>query len=136
MPKTNGLTPRQERFIQEYMIDLNATQAAIRAGYSEKTATAMGAENLRKPYIRDAIDKARAELAKRTEISQEWVIEGLVANLQLGAKVGQPGAVNRTYELLGKHVGMFTDKLEIDASDRLSAVLGAIDGRSRPGPRK
>ena len=70
-----GLTPKQERFIQEYLIDLNATQAAIRAGYSQKTAHPMGAENLRKPTIAAAITKAQLERAKRTEITQDRVLE-------------------------------------------------------------
>ena len=56
-PKT--LTPKQRRFIEEYLIDLNATQAAIRAGYSEKTAYSIGQENLRKPVIAEAIAAAK-----------------------------------------------------------------------------
>ena len=57
-----GLTDKQKAFIEEYFIDLNATQAAIRAGYSEKTAQQMGSENLSKPVIREAIDKRLDEL--------------------------------------------------------------------------
>jgi phage terminase small subunit len=57
--KKGRLTPKQERFVQEYLVDLNATQAAIRAGYSRKTAYSIGEENLKKPDIQDFLAKAR-----------------------------------------------------------------------------
>jgi len=71
------LTPKQKAFVQEYLIDLNATQAAIRAGYSPVTASVIGSENLGKPYIQEAIQKAMAERAKRTEITADRVLHQL-----------------------------------------------------------
>jgi len=71
------LTSKQERFVAEYLIDLNATQAAIRAGYSEKTAKQQGTENLAKPAIADAIQKALARRSARTEITQDAVLQEL-----------------------------------------------------------
>jgi phage terminase small subunit len=68
------LTPKQRIFVAEYMIDLNATQAAIRAGYSENTAQAIGAENLTKPLIQAALDKRMEERAKRTEVTADRII--------------------------------------------------------------
>ncbi|MDO4669737.1 MAG: terminase small subunit, partial [Butyricicoccus pullicaecorum] len=68
------MTKKQQRFVDEYLIDLNATQAAIRAGYSPDTAQQMGSENLSKPVIRNAIDKAIAERSRRTGINQDRVI--------------------------------------------------------------
>lgn len=65
------MEPRQERFVQEYLVDLNATQAAIRAGYSEKSARQMGAENLSKPSIQAAIAQAQQERAERTGITAD-----------------------------------------------------------------
>lgn len=65
------LEPRQQRFVDEYLIDLNATQAAIRAGYSEGSARQMGAENLSKPYIQAAIAQAQKDRAERTGITAE-----------------------------------------------------------------
>lgn len=53
-----ALTAKQQRFVEEYLVDLNATQAAVRAGYSKKTAGAIGGENLEKPEIQEAIQKA------------------------------------------------------------------------------
>lgn len=61
------LTPKQQRFVNEYLIVLNATQAAIRAGYSETTARNVGSENLTKPDIADAIQKGRAKVAEPAE---------------------------------------------------------------------
>tara|TARA_R110000765_G_scaffold335414_1_gene425810 strand:- start:84 stop:635 length:552 start_codon:yes stop_codon:yes gene_type:complete len=72
-----ALTPKQARFVAEYLIDLNATQAAIRAGYSEKTAHAIGQENLRKPIIAESITEAQTQRAGRTEITQDRVMAEL-----------------------------------------------------------
>lgn len=71
------LTPRQQRFIEEYLVDLNATQAAIRAGYSEDTAYAIGWENLRKPHIAQALEIAQKERSKRTQIDADWILQRL-----------------------------------------------------------
>lgn len=71
------MTKKQKRFVEEYLIDLNATQAAIRAGYSPDTAGAIGAENLKKPEIKSRIDKAMAERSKRTGINQDRVLQEL-----------------------------------------------------------
>lgn len=71
------LTSKQKRFVEEYLVDLNATQAAIRAGYSEHTAYAMGYENLRKPEIAAAIQEAQERRSQRTEITQDEVLKEL-----------------------------------------------------------
>lgn len=69
-----GLTDKQRRFVDEYLVDLNATQAAIRAGYSSKTANRIGAENLSKPDIQREIQKRQKELSEKTNITQERVL--------------------------------------------------------------
>jgi len=69
------LTPKQENFVEEYLVDLNATQAAIRAGYSKKTAGIIGHENLRKPKIQAVLQSRRDELMKSTKMDQQWVLE-------------------------------------------------------------
>ena len=71
------MTKKQKRFVEEYLIDLNATQAAIRAGYSPDTAGSIGAENLKKPEIKNRIDKAMAERSRRTGINQDRVLQEL-----------------------------------------------------------
>jgi phage terminase small subunit len=68
------LTPKQRVFVQEYLIDLNATQAAIRAGYSPRTANVIASENIAKPYIKNEIDKVMAERSKRTGINADRVL--------------------------------------------------------------
>lgn len=73
------LTPKQKRFVSEYLVDLNATAAAIRAGYSEKTARAIGAENLTKPNIAAEIKKRQRRHQCKLEITQEKVLEELAA---------------------------------------------------------
>lgn len=71
------MTKKQKLFVEEYLIDLNATQAAIRAGYSPDTAKEIGCENLTKPNIKALIDKAMAERSKRTGINQDRVLTEL-----------------------------------------------------------
>lgn len=78
-PDDGGLTPKQRRFVEEYLIDLCATRAAARAGYSRGTAASIGHENLRKPEIRKAIDRALAERAERSGVSADRVIRELAA---------------------------------------------------------
>ena len=70
-----SLTPKQARFVEEYLIDLNATQAAVRAGYSKRTAGQIGEQNLKKLEIAEAISAAMQARSERTEITQDRVIE-------------------------------------------------------------
>lgn len=146
MGKDTKLTDKQAAFVREYLIDLNATQAAIRAGYSPKTAKEQGAQNLTKLNIQEAISKAMQKREKRTEITQDYVLNGLktVAERCLETKpvldadgcftgifrFNASGA-NRAFELLGKHLGMFTEKFEHGGSiDILTAIQ---KGRERAG---
>src|SRR5688572_2493776 len=77
MPRKAALTPQQARFVAEYPVGLNATQAAIRAGYSRKTAGQIGDNQLKKVEIRAALEKAQAERSERTEITADWVLKRL-----------------------------------------------------------
>lgn len=150
------MTKKQKRFVEEYLIDLNATQAAIRAGYSPKTANEQGARLLAKVSIQAAVSKAQAERSRRTGINQDRVLLELakVAFLNPVDVIDMDGATIRgeanrddtaciasvkvktiptddgqiterevkTYdklkalELLGKHLGMFTDKVKVDGA--------------------
>jgi len=69
------LTPKQKRFVDEYLVDLNAKKAAIRAGYSEKTAKAIGFENLTKPSVQKYLSERQKARSSRTEITQDRVLE-------------------------------------------------------------
>lgn len=71
------LTAKQQRFINEYLIDLNATQAAIRAGYSERTAQQMGSENLSKPVVAAAIAEGQKKLAEKAGVTAEKIVAEL-----------------------------------------------------------
>ncbi len=72
--KKPGLTPKQQRFVEEYLVDLNATQAAIRAGYSAKTAEWIGPQLLGKTHVAAAVQAGRSALSARTEITQDRVL--------------------------------------------------------------
>lgn len=132
-----ALTPKQERFVAEYLIDLNATQAAIRAGYSAKTAGQIGEQNLKKLEIAAAVKVAMEKRADRNGVTQDEVISGLrelrdmamgkkpmrvteivrvsgktPKTIDLEVKVFEAAAAKGALELLGKHIGMFKDKIE------------------------
>lgn len=134
MPK---LTDKQTAFVREYLVDLNATQAAIRAGYSERTASRIGPQLLGKTWVREAIEKAQAKRARRVEVTQDYVLSNLVEvverTMQRAPVLDRKGeqvtdeegravwtfdakGANRALELLGKHLGIFTDKVKAEVS--------------------
>lgn len=77
--KPKALTPKQQRFVDEYLVDLNATQASIRAGYSKKTATAQGSRLLMNAKVQAAVSNGVKKQAARTEINADWLLNRLVA---------------------------------------------------------
>ena len=109
------MTPRQRKFVQEYLKDPNATKAAIKAGYSKKTAGKIGSENLQKPEIRAALEVVQAKVAEKAGLTAEWVLEQLQADRQfaMGLERPQTGSAIRALELIGKQIGMFVDKSEV-----------------------
>lgn len=145
MAKERPLTPKQQRFVEEYLVDLNATQAAIRAGYSAKTARAQGAENLTKPDIAAAIESAQKNRSKRVELTQDWVLERLKENVEralqaepvydregneTGEYTYQGAAANGALKLIGQHLGMFSQRLEVDLTVGIAEKLRKARERS------
>ena len=122
MPK---LTAKQQAFCEEYLIDLNATQAAIRAGYSEDTAKEIGYENLTKPHIAEAVQMAQAARSEETGTTAAWVLEELKkvyeASMERNDKglSANLGAANRALELLGRHIGMWKDAAPVSVNVNL-----------------
>ena len=126
-----SLTPKQERFVAEYLIDLNATQAAIRAGYSEKTAYSQGQRLLKNVEVAAAIQKALAERSERTKITQDYVLTSIRETMEQRKGTGEhsnPNAVLKGAELLGRHLAMFTDNKTVTHhdGDRLDAILQQV----------
>lgn len=154
------LTEKQKRFCDEYLIDLNATQAAIRAGYSEKAAKETGCENLTKPNIQDFLSERLKDREKRTEITQDRVLKELskigfldatgfvkiqngrvfiestdnlspdqkaaiagIKETQMGIEVKLHDKL-KALELIGRHLGMFTDKVEHSGGINIEVVWG------------
>ncbi len=132
------LTPKQQCFVDEYLIDLNATQAAVRAGYSKNSARQIGDENLSKPVIAAAVAQAMQERSEATKIDSEWVLRQAVElhrrcmqeikparNPKTGKQIYDgdgnalftfnAAAANRALELVGKHVSVaaFKDRFEV-----------------------
>jgi phage terminase small subunit len=109
------LTPKQEKFVQEYLIDLNATQAAIRAGYSKKTARQIATQHLSKLHIQEAVARHMAEIAKGLIAAQEEVLQYLTRVMR-GQEKALVSDRLRAAELLGKRYGLFTDKVNLSGA--------------------
>jgi phage terminase small subunit len=77
-----ALTPKQQRFVENYLLDLNATQAAIRAGYSARTANQQGSRLLENEDVRKAIDAGKEKRSEKTETDAAWVLKRLVAEAE------------------------------------------------------
>jgi phage terminase small subunit len=161
-----GLTAKQQRFVEEYLTDLNATQAAIRAGYSVKNAAKIASQLLDKTRVKNAIDKAIAERSRRTGITQDRVLRELakvafvnatdvinmddatlkgdanredtaaIASVKVKTIPTEAGEITerevkvydkiKALELLGKHLGMFTDRLNVNA-EMMVKIVDDID---------
>lgn len=107
-----SLTAKQARFVEEYLIDLNATQAAIRAGYSEKTAEQLGYQLLQKTSVLKAVEEAKNQVSKRTELTVDMVVQGLLKEARDYAEGTTQSARVSAWAHLGKHLGMFKEKVE------------------------
>lgn len=107
-----NLTPKQQRFVEEYLIDLNATQSAIRAGYSERTANEQGSRLLANVSISEAIAEAQEKLSNKAQVTVEMVVNGLLKEAQDYAEGSTQSARVSAWAHLGKHLGMFKDKIE------------------------
>jgi phage terminase small subunit len=146
------LTDKQEAFCQQYLLDLNATQAAIRAGYSENTAAIIGHENLTKPNVASRVRELMAARADRVQVDADWVLGRLleISNKCMEAKavmVFDPvdkclkqketadgdllyefdaAGANKATELIGKHLGFF----EKNNNQKRPKVTMRIGGRA------
>lgn len=145
------LTDKQRKFVSEYLKDLNATQAAIRAGYSERNASKIGPELLGKTGVRAAIEAAQAQREKRTLVTVDYVVSSLrevaerclqkspVTNAKGKQVQDEQGrdvwkfdsaGANRALELLGKHVNAFGERKEEMPEDIPAAIeVRVVNGR-------
>jgi hypothetical protein len=107
------MTPRQQRFVDEYLVDLNATQAAIRAGYSTHTAEQQGPRLLGNVEIAEAVQSAQAVRSARVHISQDDVLSGLHREATLTGAGSTHAARVSAWGLIGKHLGMFVERRQL-----------------------
>lgn len=137
------LTAKQQRFCDEYLIDLNAKQAAIRAGYSERTAKQIGRENLTKPYLNKYIQQRMKEKETSMIADQNEILEYLTSVLRGESEAGTivdkngdmtvspdlPGVKDRlrAAELLGKRYGLFVEKVDLTKRELSDDAKADID---------
>ena len=121
------MTPKQELFVQEYLIDLNATGAARRAGYSERTAHNIGWENVRKPAVAEAIEAEKAARAAETKIDAAWVLDRAKELYDDCIEASDRSNARGTLDLVGKHVKVAAFK-EVVSHEGVIMVTTGIDG--------
>lgn len=142
---SDKLTEKQKRFADEYMIDLNGTQAAIRAGYSAKTAMEQGSRLLSNVKVQEYLSESRQKVSEKLELSHEWVLTRL-KEISDRCMVAEPVMVkgedgqmvesgeyrfdssgaNKSTELIGKHLGMFVTKMEHTGKDGKDLIPARI----------
>lgn len=140
------LTAKQQRFVDEYLIDLNGAQAAIRAGYSERAAKEIASENLTKPNIAQAIAARQAETAEKLEIDAEWVLRNAVDLHRRCIAANDRTNERATVELIGKHtnIAAFKERHEhsgtvgyvdlTEDAEVVSKLIGDLSKRSSERP--
>lgn len=155
------MNPRQTKFVQEYLKDPNATQAAIKAGYSKKTAYSIGQRLLKNVEIASALSKRQAQVAEKAQVTAEWIVQKLIENhdramqaepvmvkrgdewVESGEYRYEGSVANKSLELLGKTLGIFVDKSAVDLTSggkplpadergaRLEAMLATLTARAK-----
>ena len=121
-PLARGLSAKQRMFVAEYLVDLNATAAAGRAGYKDAN---IGRQLITKYNVSAAIEKAVSMRSEKLSLSAEDVIQSI---LSIRAKAIQEGKLSealKANELLGRHLKMFTDRLEVSAGVDITSIMGA-----------
>lgn len=149
MIEVDGMNPKRERFCQEYVVDCNASQAAQRTGYGRSPASAAshGTRLLTVPAVAERIDELQAEVATRLQLNAHYVLTGLKEVhercTQKVAVTNEDGEItgwtfnasgaNRALELIGKHLKLFTDKVEHGSDISMAAMISAMR-KSREQP--
>jgi phage terminase small subunit len=135
---TENLTPRVARFVDEYLADPNGTQAAIRAGYSRKTAAQQASRLLRNVKIQQAIATSQKELAERRLWTPDRLIDEAETNLELARTGGWRGVspANGALELIGRVTGLLSDKAREQPQQPITRVVIVLnrgaDAEGRP----
>ena len=122
----NKLTPKQAKFVKEYKANGgNGTQAAIKAGYSKKTAYSIGEENLRKPEIKAALGIEEEKMQKKYDYTIDKLVDDIEVGLKMAKEQNNTSAYFKGVELMGKAFGLFVDKVKNEIS--LTQALVVFD---------
>ena len=124
---TPKLTTKMAMFCKEYLIDLNATQACIRAGYSVKTANRIGTENLSKPVIKKEIDRLKAIREKKVGLTAEKVLNDIERVRQKAEGSEQFNISLKASELQGKHLALFTERVAHEGEIKWPEIHISLD---------
>ena len=114
--KGSKLTDKMSLFVNEYLVDLNAGQACIRAGYKSRNPYKQGFKLLQHPLVKQAVDERKEDRRDKLELTAEYVLTKLVALTERNEQIN-PAVAVRTLELLGRHLGLYRDRQEISGPD-------------------
>jgi phage terminase small subunit len=143
IPDGRTLNTKQQAFVEEYIVDLNGSQAAIRAGYAKRSSTVTAAQLLAKPNIKAAVDKLMAERSERTKIDAEWVLKAskdlydkCMQIQPVLDKDGRPTGdfrfehtgAGKALDLIGKHVGVqaFREQMQQDITSGGKPIVNVM----------
>jgi phage terminase small subunit len=125
------LTAKQNQFVREYIIDFNATQAAIRTGYSHKTAGSIGSENLQKPEIKQAIRAALNNLADLVLIEASVIVKALMQEAFSTAEDSTSSSRVSALDKLAKIAGLYDSQMVTESLEKTIASISRENSKSR-----
>ena len=143
MTKRRKLTPKQAKFVREYLKDSNGKAAAIRAGYAEGSAKVTGSRLLTNANVKALLANHQQEAESLAVVDKAWVLERLRENVdrsmttepvrdrdgnETGDYTYQGNVANRALELLGKDLGMFADKMDVKVQGAVEEMLESVRG--------
>jgi len=125
------MTPRQERFVQEYLIDRNGAAAAVRAGYSPRTSRQIAHKLLTKADVANAVRQGEAQLAAKAQLAREEVLRGLLSAIDMARAQGDPAAMIAGWREIAKMCGYYApERTQITLSGESQKLRTQLEAMS------
>jgi len=121
------IAPKKKRFAQEYPIDCNATQAAIRAGYSEKTAYSMGHQLLKDPQVMQVIEKTMEKASEGALLSVKTVLKNIEDVRSRAKEDNEKQFELKALDMQARHVSLYNDKIDLNENKTVTLIIGGLE---------
>jgi phage terminase small subunit len=130
-PRIPSLRPKQQRFIDEYLVDLNGTAAAVRAGYSAKCARSIATENLAKPALQAALRLRQAQEANRLQITRQTVIQRILEGIDMAREMQRPDVMIRGLADIARMLGLYQpERHRVELSEGIVSSMARFEAMS------